>query len=480
VGNDDQDVCVSGYDAWRAAIEYFECEKEVQAQLGNLWHAKKSVVKEFGLFYEEYSRPGWKEKEALACNALACAYLAPNVRVAKVYISSQSHRFASKWAWRELCRLATFWGAEFFDVETELQISKEIGGWLDTRSLGLKTTLRDLDRLLNDGYSVGRINYALEVSRRTITGPRPEYSNPGLVTNDRYQGEAKKSHPRVQMLTLTDEDLTKYYSKLTSFQRNPERKYAKLIPKHVNVVKDRISLYRKILLSYSRWYAIPDSLIDEDQAIDGYDLIPLNPLLEREFPIDDIEDYLLHQGEELPDLTWDPEIPDSVMLYEEVHASVKEFIACAQFSNYGVLPALEWLRRWGTSPNPKRIIDIDIIPIFPREHAPGRVIRLSRWKPQPENEDDFDADGYITVIGGAGGNKTMEEILREDFPDAIKAASPKPAPKVRTKEEEEKALDKLLSMRVGLDELSARGIIRNEPIPDYVSEEEFEFEEGLF
>jgi hypothetical protein len=99
VGNDDSDFVFFGNrNSERIANQYMETEFDIHGSLGNLINRKKSVIKPYGLFYEQYNKPGWFHKESLVCNALACAYLAPNIRTAKHYIYSQSDRFNSPWA----------------------------------------------------------------------------------------------------------------------------------------------------------------------------------------------------------------------------------------------------------------------------------------------------------------------------------------------------------------------------------------------
>jgi hypothetical protein len=147
VGNDDLASVFfpKNNDSRKLAEDYMNNEHEIHASLGNITNQKKSVVASAGLFYENYTQKGWKNKESLVCNAIACAYLAPDIRTAKLYISSQSDRFCSPWAFSHLRQLAEYWGPEFYNVETELYVTAEIGGWMHQTSYSLSTALVDLD-----------------------------------------------------------------------------------------------------------------------------------------------------------------------------------------------------------------------------------------------------------------------------------------------------------------------------------------------
>jgi len=351
VGNDDCDVVFYPRNKYtfEAANEYLQLEHDIHGRLGNLTNFKKSVVKPFGLFYEQYSKEGWKNKEALLCNAIACAYLAPSIRVAKHYISCQSHRFTSQWARRELRALAAYWGGEFFDFRVELRINFEIGGWLNTGSCGLKSTLLDIEKLA-ETYDVKLISYAERLCKEYVTPPRPLYSEPGRVTNLLYDGPATKSDNRIQIYTIVEKDLRTFYKKLTKFERN----YASRISKYEGRVKfsaltDRVETIMLRLLNREAWYQIPDSLVLYDEF--WSDICKMDHTSELAFCVENPTEILLREAMErntdveIPDIKWNPNIPVDVMKYTLYCEPVNK-ITASQFSNSGFLPLLDyWLRK---------------------------------------------------------------------------------------------------------------------------------------
>jgi hypothetical protein len=416
VGNDDQDVFFSQEEAAR---QYFEIEKDIQGSLGNLWHPKKSVVKPFGLFYEHYSLKGWKDKEALVCNALACAYLAPDIRCAKTYIKSQSHRFVSPWAWRELKTLATFWGAEFFDVESELYIHSEIGGWLDTRSMGLKTTLRDIDYLVEKEYASWLIGFSYQVCTRYNSPPRPQKKREEMVSNFRYIGPSKKSNPMCQIYTLGDEDLMEYYKKLTSFERNLKSRkvnLGRIIYKDMNL--DRI---RRRLLSASTWYAIPDSMVIGPYPCSFENLtVPL--VMESQRPVDDLIDYLLYHEPDnmIQQFNWNINIPHEIANYEYT-VPPECLIKGTQFSNCGILPIAEYFKRWKVYPDIESYVPTKEIGVYDSSRAP--IPSLSYFKRMAKDaelipEDEFDL-GFVCIddINTHNIQQELDNLLKEQRPE---------------------------------------------------------------
>jgi hypothetical protein len=351
IGNDDLDVVFLGKTpkSKKQANEYLEFEHEIHGRLGNLTNVKKSVVKPFGLFYEQYHKDGWMEKEALVCNAIACAYLAPNIRVAKHYIYSQSDRFTSIWARRRLRALAQYWGAEFFDFRTELQIHFEVGGWLNTTTLGLKTTLRDIDRL-SQKFDLKMISFAVLLCKEFVTPPRPLWTTEEPVRNHLYQGISRKGDPKIQLIMLGEKDLTTYYKKLTKFQRCYSSRLDKFESRvHSKSLKSDVESIQKTLLSREPWYAIPENLVEKiDNWGDSLSMTYLD-----EYYIDDLDPVnalLLEAQNLLPDgfipadAKWDPKIPIESMDYI-LKCDVIHQWAASQFSNSGFLPLLEYYLR---------------------------------------------------------------------------------------------------------------------------------------
>jgi len=362
VGNDDCDVVFFPYsiESKSVALEYLELEHDIHGRLGNLTNFKKSVVKPFGLFYEQYSKKGWKEKESLVCNAIACAYLAPTIRIAKHYIASQSDRFTSLWARRELRALAAYWGGEFFDFKEELRINFEIGGWLNTGECGLKSTLCDIEKLAQK-YSIREISFAERMCKEYLTPPRALYKTPGQVSNLYYFGPSMKTDNRIQLYTIVDDDLRSYYKKLTSFERN----YASRISKFEGRVKlssltDSLDTLYKRLLKVEPWYMIPEYYIWHKGDWGSSDQLTY---LSETAQLDDDPISLLTSaamdGREihLPNLKWDPKIPLDVM-DKNVYCSSIFHIMASQFSNSGFLPLYEYYQREGVIPLVKLFSDL--------------------------------------------------------------------------------------------------------------------------
>jgi hypothetical protein len=350
VGNDDEDVVIFGYPNHRMIAEhYLECERDVHSMLGNLIHYEKSVIKPFGLFYEEYSLPGWQFKESLVCNALACAYLAPSIRVAKHYIQCQSARFESPWARTELERLARYWGKEFYDVDDELFINFEVGGWLDTRRWGLKTSLLDLDFLV-ERYDPRYVSIVSQTCTSFLEPPRPKFKTKGLVANHKYFGDAVKAPAKVQLYTITDKDLQSYYKELTTFQNKYSKRIANWSLRYPKAVK-QIRTIQENLLSRAPWYCIPDSLVNTEEYWPCRDML-LNMSSEVNIsdnnPINTIFECLRDNVTYVdPCETWNPDIPEHLLKFS-IYVDFAAIHSASAFSNNGALPLLEYYNRKGS------------------------------------------------------------------------------------------------------------------------------------
>lgn len=358
LGNDDSDVCFYGTkintDGRILAEEYMNIEHDVHASLGNITNFKKTVVKPYGLFYEQYDKEGWRDKEALLCNALACAYLAPTIRVAKHYIVSQSERFTSDWAFAQLEKLAVFWGAEFFSVHDEIRIHYELGGWLDIRSMGLKTSLSDAFWLA-DRWDVKRVSYAQKICSEFAHPPIPKHTRVEMVNNYKYLGGSCKSNPKIQMFTLGDEDLKEYYKKLTTYQRNYSKRLDGFLKrtKYISVTREMNTVIER-LLGREPWYTIPRELVhSEDILFDG-----IETDVRYELDTGEYSDPVGHALEELAnlkgdgnieDLKWDPCIPPEAFNFV-LKCGYEHILSCSQFSNSGILPILEYHKRYDSVP----------------------------------------------------------------------------------------------------------------------------------
>jgi hypothetical protein len=250
----------------------------------------------------------------------------------------------------ELKCLAKFWGAEFYDVETEVKIHFEIGGWLNTTSLGLKTTLVDLDILWERVHLREEIAFAVQYCRRFLNPPTVRFKEKGLVSNRLYTGPAFKSDPRVQQFCVTDNDLVSFYKSLTTFERN----YRKRIENFRRLVRPNypkeLREIQTLLLSTNPYYSIPDSMITYETRLSGS-----TRTFESELYMND-EDPIttLLRGEELhPDdkvFTWDPRSVPGIS-YVKLISSDWQFLSASQFSNSGFLPAYEYHQRMGMYPN---------------------------------------------------------------------------------------------------------------------------------
>jgi len=418
-GNDDADIVFYGkdriYNPKNRSTEYLNLEHEIHGRLGNLTNIKKSVIKRHGLFYEEYSQPGWQNKESLVCGSLACAYLAPNIRVAKHYIYSQSGRFNSDWARDQLIKLAKSWGNEFFDVEDELKVHYQIGGWLNTSSFGLKTTLRDID-YLSDRYDEKLVKYAIQIFKEFVTPPRPMFSKPGIVNNYKYFGPAQKTDDRVQMYLLTEEDKFIYYKKLTSFQRNYSKRLKKFRKRvHKRDIEKPMNYFIKRFLSEEPWYAIPDSMvIEEDWSVEVRITPESESYKDTNDHIDDLINFYKGLDEDKPELDykWNPPIPNEAFDYI-LETGLKSVLSCSQFSNSGFLPALEYYLTRRIYPVCKWICEVSLTPnlreIKTHPYLPSRRrYKVRKKSTQPQEIEVEEEYRYLSV------NDMFDQVKEKD------------------------------------------------------------------
>jgi len=427
LGNDDADVAFSSK---KAAETYLNIEHDVQLHLGNLTNMKKSVIKPWGLFYETYSKEGWQDKEALVCNAIACAYLAPDIRTAKGYIASQSQRFQSPWARSKLRELVLWWGAEFFTPAIEYNIHREIGGWLNTTSLGLKTTLQDLDRLA-DKYPYRLIEFAYKTCNDYLRAPKPLYKHKGYVDNHIYNGVARKSHDRLQIYTLAEEDLRDYYKRLTTFQRNHllrEENFNKR--SRAYKTSNDLEEMQRLILSHEPWYAIPRSMLTGAKDTLGDHLC----LTQSELIHDNFNSLMLSMeharlyGEyadlepDLEDIRWDPEVPSSTLKLR-MKVDLYTMYELSQFSNSGALPLFEYMLRTeeDRAPTVKSLGRHRIATYGGTSGTDMRPILLARRKFLPEKEEVvlFEGDDQDYWSDPEEGDMQLPETHYESLEAAI-------------------------------------------------------------
>jgi len=431
IGNDDCDVVFYPYstESKQVALEYLELEHDIQGRLGNLTNFKKSVVKPFGLFYEKYSKKGWKEKESLVCNAIACAYLAPTIRIAKHYIASQSDRFTSVWARRELRALAAYWGGEFFEFKEELRIHFEIGGWLNTGYCGLKSTLCDIEKLA-ERYTIRKISIAERTCKEYVTPPRPLFKTEGRVSNMYYNGPALKTDNRIQLYTIVDEDLRSYYKKLTSFERN----YSSRVSKYESRVKwssltDNIETLFSRFLKVEPWYMIPEYYIWHKG--DWGSQTKLTYLSETAQLDDDPLSLLISaamDGREihLPNLKWDPKIPEDVM-EETIYCNPIFHILASQFSNSGFLPLLEYYQREKVIPLVKLFTDLKPLYTYDRKRDKLSSTLSFFWIKKRIKEDYYGEDEEPDLPLVITGDTILTTDLLNEF-RGVEAVAPVAAP----------------------------------------------------
>jgi hypothetical protein len=392
IGNDDEDVAFTFNEKYTFAEanarEYLSIEHDVHAQLGNIVNSEKSTVQPYALFYEQYSKPGWLNKEALACGPLAAAYLAPNIRVAKHYIQSQSDRFTNPWSQRALCALVEYWGGEFFDFRYELDVHYEVGGWLDIRTAGLKTTLRDIDTLMMKGVNIRDISTAYQSCKRFSTPPSPHWTKEEFVDNFLYQGASKNTDPRVQIYCLGPDDMRLYYKKLVSYQRRYDTRIRNFRYKCKARSIDWIQ--HDILKSEGRWYAIPLSLVKEESMWESqFEADVLSELMFHEER--NIVHRLLYGEDPVPDISWDPYI-DKDFTDFTINCEIERIALASQFSNTGVLPLIEFFYQFGEYPIVKSIIPRRNVPFFGYEWPnPPQFLSYDKKK-GPREAEFFEED----------------------------------------------------------------------------------------
>jgi len=426
-GNDDSDVVFYGRntDNLKLAEHYLNHEHEIQGRLGNLTNLKKSVIKPYGLFYEEYGKPGWRTKESLVCNAIACAYLAPDIRVAKNYIFSQSERFSSKWALSQLRELALYWGGEFFDPEVELKLHFEIGGWLDIRSCGLKTSTQDLYNLIDQGQDMQYLGWVLQVCSRYITPPKPEYKTKGSVKNALYEGPAFKSDPRIQLYTLGEDDLLSYYKRLTTFQRNFSRRLETFnFKKAFPIIKDEKSLLKYLLRT--AWHQIPMQIAEEKTWRNDLEVNIASELAmkdSKDLAPEKLIEYFL-KPEEVP--FWLQTLPfkqdqkvEHELLDIIVTCEMGQIYAASQFSNSGALPLYEYFTRKQVIPHISEGYGTCKLIQAPDPIEYKLTFSLSRHKKRKEKKGSLAYIPAVETQGWGSSEAIIEEDVDEDFDDFL-------------------------------------------------------------
>jgi len=340
-----------------------------------------------------------------------------------MYIASQTDRFNCKWANSELAKLANYWSAEFYDVKTELKISNELGGWLKRSSYSLSTALIDLDDIWEKYEHI--VPYAYEVCRRNNGEPKPEYKTPATVRNHIYKGPAKKSEPRIQLLTLGTEDILSFYLRLTTFQRRFNKR---MITSAVLNYKKRSKFkIQESMISNEPWYCIPDSLIRYTTWTNsgyGFTLEGESELYRRNN--DPILSLLYGKYSEFDEnMTWDPKVPHYA-LDKVINTSLYNYRACSQFSNTGALPILEYFYRNQIYPMPQLLpygrvrmkpgdpLEDDIIefrqPRGSKSHYEKCVTTFSYEEDDPVIPKEKDVDKGITILDIDNALNEFEEL----------------------------------------------------------------------
>jgi len=349
IGNDDCDIESDE----SISEEFIMAEKFIQEELGNWYNLKKSFLSNHGLFYEEYTHEKFKEKNALVCNALACAYWAPDIRVAKMYISSQSERFFTSFSQKQLGTVIDKWGYEFFPLEYLYSI--HVGGWLDTRRNGCITTLIDIEEILNCRICDEQtLQKAYRVSGLTFQPPKVNHeSNFGKFLN--YEIHGIVTNKDIKSIIKSDEEFISFYKKLTSWQRNFTKKFKKIFRfrKYYKGSFWTIKDYIDNLVPKTKFLCLPDFAILESQdwgyTVDSYwDTRPEKPRdnatlrllkLENNIIINPTPKYIqstLYDLErDIPEFI--PSLPKTTIAYDDLKASF--------YGGYGIASSREYYNR---------------------------------------------------------------------------------------------------------------------------------------
>jgi hypothetical protein len=453
IGNDDSDVVFTGSDKDIVSEIYMNQEADIIQALGNMYNMKKSFRSKIGLFYAEYSHDDWNTKDSLLVNTLSVAYLAKDIRHAKMIIATQSDRFCTKWSREQLYALYTFWGNEFFEFR-EYLLHFECGGWLDYRKNGLKTTFDDIFNLVQL-YGEYHVAKALNVTLNTMDPINPKLKAVGEPSFS-YLGsklelrERKTEYNDLQHLLLSEESYKSYMKSITSAKRNKFRVEAILKYAYRKRKIKPISFYINNLLGKG-FYLIPPQMVKtstygvfyEECREERRDIFRLNKTTKR-LILSEIVDIslfpkgLTFSGNELDHYIGDIFIDSNDHVISPDKNTDKRVY---WFSNTGQLPLNEYYKKYQQVPvelvdwvkpfeNPINIIE-DYIKVV-------NIYHLSRFKGKFK-EDVWEEEDYDTK------DSSEEEYFESDEDEVVSGWNDS---EEEESSEPEKTLDELVIQAV--------------------------------
>ncbi|XDO01619.1 RNA-dependent RNA polymerase [Phytophthora cinnamomi ormycovirus 4-1] len=371
IGNDDSCVRTNSY---FLSKEILVQEKFLSEALDNYFNLKKSFISNVALFYEEYSDKRFKEKFSLVCNTLSVASLVGNVRIAKMYVCSQTPRFRYPRCQKALEEVVASYPYEFYPSEAHYHY--ELGGWLDTRRKGLKTTLLDLESNLRNGVDLEILDKAFSVSSFSARPPEVLLKgNVGKVGNIML---TNISEDFTRSIALDSETLYLRYKKLTVWQRNLAKRY-KRIMWHASSWKRSWTHKEDILkvINAKDFYCIPDfAILAEEESGYGVDKFwdsrpdkPTDNATLRQIKAID-QSVIIHTKEPL-DLAWaDFEVNIPRLVSHGMGAVADLTGNLSFFGGLGVCASSEYGRRKGALP----YINKEMLPKFKPASVPIRMI----------------------------------------------------------------------------------------------------------
>jgi len=274
-------------------------------------------------------------------------------------------------------------------------------------------------------YTPRFISYAHEIIRQFDTAPKPVFKTKEPVTNYYYQGDAKRSHPRIQLYTIGPKDTYVYYKKLTKYQRN----YASRLNKYESRVKSQAlknstrSLMKSIL-KRSAWYSIPESLVINDwewgqgvqipvrSELDAHDIHPMTTMIQ-------VALGNLESRDERDDIfLWNPTI-NSLDINYTIEASIEQVLSASQFSNTGALPLLEYYRRNRSYPLCVPLIGRERSPPFPI-HKRRNIVYVSNFRHKVERKKKSQAVSSQVPCWGDNEEPAFENNDESIFEEYLK------------------------------------------------------------
>ncbi|XDO01621.1 RNA-dependent RNA polymerase [Phytophthora cinnamomi ormycovirus 5-2] len=371
IGNDDSCVRTNSY---FLAKEILVQEKFLSEALDNYFNLKKSFISEVALFYEEYSHKDFREKFSLVCNTLAVASLVGNARIAKMYVCSQTPRFRYPRCQRALEEVVASYPYEFYPSEAHYHY--ELGGWLDTRRKGLKTTLLDFERCLRNGVHIEDLDKAFSVS--SYSSKPPEVSMKGTVGRLGGVMLTEISDDYTRSIAYDNETLYLRYRKLTVWQRNLTKRYKRIVW-HAKAWKRTWHSKEDILrhVTAKDFYCIPDFAVLADEewgyGVDKFwdsrpDKPTDNATLRQIKALD--QTVVIHSKEPI-ELAWADFEINIPRLVSHGFGAVADLTGnLSFFGGLGVCASSEYGRRKGSVP----FINPEVLPEFQPAGVPIRMI----------------------------------------------------------------------------------------------------------